>query len=196
MIFRDVLVDGQINNNLEEDEMKYSLLATINKDPTSYQEALASPDSKNWQCAVEEELQSMCKNEVWTLVDRPTSRKEEKKANIIDAKWVFKRKTGDNGKKTYKARLVIRGFKDRKEYELKETYAPVSRMPLVSSVLAIANKQDLELCQMDVKTAFLNGKLDDDKYMEIPEGVRVDPEIRKTQVYKVQKSLYGLRISP
>ena len=61
----------------------------------------------------------------------------------------------------YKARLVIRGFQDRNEYELRETYAPVSRLAVIRSALAIINKQDLDVVQLDVKTAFLNGKLED-----------------------------------
>ena len=66
---------------------------------------------------------------------------------------------------------MIRGFKDRNEYEMRETYAPVSRSSLVRSVLAIANKFGMEICQMDVKTAFLNGELNEELYMEIPQGL-------------------------
>ena len=101
----------------------------------------------------------MKENDVWELVDRPL---DKKKLNIIDSRWVFTRKTGENDKRMYKARLVIRGCKDKKVYELKETYAPVTRLPLIRAILAIVNKYNLELYQMDVKNAFLNSVLDED----------------------------------
>ena len=121
---------------------------------------------------------------------------------IIDSRWVFKvkkkkkKKKNENRDKNYKARLVIRGFKDLNEYDLSETYAPVSRLPLVRSFLAIANKYGLDLYQLDVKTAFLNGILEEEIYMEILEGAFPASETLKNKVCKLQKALYGLRISP
>ena len=114
----------------------------------------------------------MRENYVWEIVDRPTSNQRNRKPNIIDSKWVFKRKMDENGLEMFKARLVIRGFKDKNVYELRETYAPVSRLAVIRASLAMINKYDLDAVQLDVKTAFLNGILEDDIYMEIPEGVR------------------------
>ena len=188
--------ETRCNKNNLDDELGHVLLASINKDPTSYREAMESNDKIRWLEAINEELNSMQENNVWKIVDRPTKNKEGKKIHSIDSKWVFKKKTGDHGETVYKGRLVIRGFKDRNEYELKETYAPVSRLAVIRAVLAIINKYDLEVHQMDVKTAFLNGILEDEIYMEIPDGLECDPEDRKTKVCKLQKSLYGLRISP
>ena len=91
---------------------------------------------------------------------------------------------------------MIRGFKDKNLYDLQETYAPVSRLPLIRAVLAIINKYDLEVCQMDVKTAFLNGTLTDEVYMEIPEGLLCSKETKANKVCKLQKGLYGLKVSP
>ena len=196
VILRDFFEEGYFSDDLEEDELIFTLLAGINKDPTSIREALSSKESIKWKNAIEEELKAMYENEVWVLVDRPESEAEEKKLNIIDSKWVLKRKTGENNEIKHKARLVIRGFKDKKVYELKETYAPVSRLALVRTILAIVNKYDFELCQMDVKTAFLNGVLETEMYMEIPEGVEVDKETRKKKICKILKALYGLKISP
>ena len=190
VIFDDDNPD-QVSHNLEQDEIRYSLFATINKDPTSYKEAMLSTESLKWKEAIDDEMNSMNENEVWILIDRPLDKKEEKKLNIIDSRWVFTRKTGENGKLKLKARLVIRGFKDKRCYELRETHAPVSRLPLIRAILAIVNKYDLELYQMDVKNAFLNGILDEDIYMEIPEGFEADSEIRKTKICKLQKALYG-----
>jgi len=94
----------------------------------------------------------------------------------------------------FKARLVIKGFKDNNSYDLKETYAPVSRLTLVRTILAMINYYDLDACQLDVKTAFLNGTTEEDIFMEIPEGVQILDQIRK--IYKINRALYGLRISP
>lgn len=103
-----------------------------------------------------------------------------------------------DGTTRFKARLVIRGFKDKNSYvyDIKETCTPVSRLPVVRSVLAIINKYKLFACQLDVKTAFLNGLLNEEVYMEIPEGVDLDEASKQTKVCKLEKALYGLKISP
>ncbi|KAL7298550.1 hypothetical protein TKK_0008325 [Trichogramma kaykai] len=141
----------------------YQSIAEVYQDPTTYKQAMKSEESVNWQRAIDEELLSMKENQVWDIVERPP------RENIIDSRWVFKRKISPHNEKNYKARLVVRGFKDNNDYELKETYAPVSRMPVIRSVLAIINKRDFEAIQLDVKTAFLNGTLETEIYMEIPD---------------------------
>ena len=179
-----------------DDESYHALLTKINRDPSSYREAMQTDEKDEWKLAITDELNSMAKNKVWKLVERPKLKFHGSKPNIIDSRWVLKKKTENNGNIKYKARLVIRGFKDKNMYELQETYAPVSRLALIRSVLAIINRYDLEVCQMDVKTAFLNGTIDDEIYMEIPEGVNVSNEFRRENVCKIEKALYGLRISP
>ncbi|KAL7292283.1 hypothetical protein TKK_0013894 [Trichogramma kaykai] len=124
-----------------EDSQEYTTyrsIAEIYRDPVTFKQAMKSRESQSWQAAIDEELKSMTENNIWTLVDRPLQE------NIIDS------------------RLVVRGFKDTNDYELRETYAPVSRMTVIRSVLAIINKYDLEALQLDVKTAFLNGTLEND----------------------------------
>ena len=79
---------------------------------------------------------------------------------------------------------------------MKETYAPVSRISLIRAIISTINKEDLEVCQMNVKTAFLNGELEEDVFMEIPDGVNNPEGTRLTKVCKLKKSLYGLKISP
>lgn len=93
-----------------------------------------------WRKTIKEEIDSMTKNQVWKLIERTKVQLEGKRANIIDSKWVFKRKLEIDGSTRYKARLVIRGFKERNNYNLKETYATVSRLPLIGAVLVIINK--------------------------------------------------------
>lgn len=180
-----------------EDKIHHALLAHVNDDPASYAEAMNSKERAFWQLAIDEELKSMRENTVWELVDKPLYCKDGKKPNIIDSKWVFKRKIDANGKVKHKARLVIRGFKDRNIYDLRETYAPVSRISLVRTLFAIANKHDLEMAQLDVKTAFLNGKIQNEEiYMEIPEGTSYPKGMKELKVCKLLRALYGLRISP
>lgn len=186
--------DNKIEN--VEDEMYYALLAKINQNPTSYKQAMQTDDVVSWKEAIDSELKSMIKNDVWEIVQKPKTTRDGKRANIIDSRWVFKRKIEKNGSIKFKARLVIRGFKDKNIYELKETYAPVSRLPLVRSVISIINKHDLTVCQLDVKTAFLNGSIDEQIYMEIPDGVQISEKDRKNKVCKIKRALYGLKISP
>lgn len=166
IFFSNSDVEGKPELDDEEDKAKYSLPATINKDPTSNQEAMASPDGEHWKRAVGEEFKSMYKNKIWILVDTPYSKKEQEKANIIDSQWVFKKKVNVDSKVTNKARLVILGLKDRTEYELRETYAPFTRVTLFRSILVITSKYNLDICQIDSKTALLNEELEESIYME------------------------------
>lgn len=179
-----------------EDKIYHGLLAKINRDPTSYKEAMQTDEATQWRKAIESELNSMRENDVWEVVKRPKTMCNGQKANIIDSRWVFKRKIESNNVTKFKARLVIRGFEDRNIYELKETYAPVSRSPLVRAVLAIANKYSLMISQLDVKTAFLNGTIDEEIYMEIPEGTQMNKNEQNDKVCELKRALYGLKISP
>ena len=166
--FKDDMERGE--SEKRKDEIEHALLAQINQDPINYTEAMKCDDKEEWKIAVEEELSSMRENEVWILVDRSETAKLGRRANTLDSKWVFKKKIDVDGKEKNKARLVIRGFKDRNVYDLSKTYAPVSRLPLVRCVFSIINAYDLDVCQLDVTSAFLNGTIDENMYMEIPEG--------------------------
>lgn len=173
------------------DEMSFAFLATLSGDPKTYNEAMNSPDKAKWREAIDDELDSLEENKVWEIIDRP-----KKGTNIIDSRWIFKIKKDINGKDKYKARLVIRGFKDKNEYELRETYAPVTRLSSVRTGLNIINRFNLDAYQLDVKTAFLNGELENDIFMEIPDGLRNAEAFKTSKVCKLVRSLYGLRVSP
>lgn len=101
-----------------------------------------------------------------------------------------------DGKKEYKVRLVIRGFKERKVYEKYETYAPVAKISVVRLLIALTNKYKTPLHQLDVKPAFLNGEINNDIFMLIPRGFTNERKCKDTKVIKLQKALYGLTISP
>lgn len=180
----------------DEDIFISATIATVNEDPTNFREAMTSKNKEEWLRAIKEELKSMYDNKAWKLVYRPEKIVNNRKTNLLDSRWIFKRKIDENGEVKFKARLVIRGFRDKNNYELRETYAPVSRLTSIRSVLAVINKFDLEAVQLDVKTAFLNGVLENDIYMEIPEGTEDSEVTRKEKVCKLEKAIYGLKVSP
>ncbi|KAK1647028.1 hypothetical protein QYE76_064833, partial [Lolium multiflorum] len=155
-------------------------------DPATYEEAMMSPDSNKWQEAMKSEMGSMYDNKVWTLVDLPDSRK------AVENKWIFKRKTDADGNITvYKARLVAKGFRQIQGVDYDETFSPVAKLKSVRILLAIAAFFDYEIWQMDVKTAFLNGDIEEELYMVQPKGF-VDPK-NADKVCKLQRSIYGLK---
>jgi len=155
-------------------------------DPVTYDEALMSPDSNKWLEAMKSEMGSMYENQVWTLVDLPNGRK------AVENKWIFKRKTDADGNVTvYKARLVAKGFRQIQGVDYEETFSPVAMLKSVRIMLAIAAFFDYEILQMDVKTAFLNGNIEEELYMMQPEGF-VDPK-DANKVCKLQRSIYGLK---
>ncbi|KAK1664662.1 hypothetical protein QYE76_052821 [Lolium multiflorum] len=156
------------------------------EDPATYEEAMMSPDSNKWQEAMKSEMGSMYDNKVWTLVDLPDSRK------AVENKWIFKRKTDADGNVTvYKARLVAKGFRQIQGVDYDETFSPVAKLKSVRILLAIAPFFDYEIWQMDVKTAFLNGDIEEELYMVQPKGF-VDPK-NADKVCKLQRSIYGLK---
>ena len=110
-------------------------------------------------------MESMKVNDVWTLVDPP------KGVKLIGCKWVFKRKRGVDGKvETHKAHLVAKGYRQRYGIDYDETFSPMAMLKSIRIMLAIAAHLNYEIWQMDVKTAFLNGELDEEVYMIQPEG--------------------------
>src|SRR6266536_2268885 len=153
--------------------------------PTNYEEAMMSPDSAKWHEAMKSEMGSMYENKVWTLVDLPDDRQ------AIENKWIFKRKTDtDSNITVYKARLVVKGFRQVQGVDYDETFSPVAMLKSVRIMLAIAAFYDYEIWQMDIKTTFLNGFLEEELHMMQPKGF-VDPK-GSNKVCKLQRSIYGL----
>ena len=94
----------------------------------------------------------------------------------------------------YKARLVVKGYRQKKGVDYLDIYSPVTRITSIRMLIALAAVHDLKIHQMDVKTAFLNGELEEEIYMEQPEGFIVLGKAKK--VCRLVKSLYGLKQSP
>ncbi len=153
------------------------------------EETLTCENSKEWESAMQEEYDSLMVNNTWTLVPLPKGRKP------ISCKWVFKIKQGVNGDvERYKARLVARGFTQTYGVDYNETFAHVTKFTSICCIPALAALEDIEIHQMDVKIAFLNGKLEKEIYMEQPQGFVHQGD--EHLVCKLHKSLYGLKQSP
>ena len=155
-------------------------------EPKSIEEAECDSD---WLIAMQEELNQFERNEVWNLVDRP------KNYPIIGTKWVFRNKLDENGYVTRnKARLVAKGYNQEEGIDYDETFAPVARLEAIRLLLAYASSMNIKLYQMDVKSAFLNGIINEEVYVEQPPGFK--SQEFPNHVYKLNKALYGLKQAP
>jgi hypothetical protein len=158
----------------------------LEKEPTCFEEAI---QKKEWVDAMTEEYQSIIKNYVWEIVPRPKSK------DVVSSKWLFKIKHAADGSiEKYKARFVSRGFSQKEGINYEETFSPVARYTSIRTIIALAAKMKWKLHQMDVKKAFLNGVIEEEVYIEQPQGFEV--EDRKTHVCKLKKALYRLKQAP
>ena len=175
------------NEGIENTSFAFANIATI--EPQTYQQAIDSPDATKWQTAMNEEYQSLIENNTWKLTKLPPE------CSTIPTRWLFKIKHRSDGTiERYKARLVAKGFAQHYGIDYDETYSPVFKLTSLRILLSIGAMLDLEIHQMDVKTAFLNGEIDTDIYIDQPEGFR-HPK-HPQHVCKLQKGLYGLKQSP
>ena len=132
-----------------------------------------------------EELNQFTRNEVWTFVPRT------EQMNVIGTKWVFKNKLDEQGVIVRnKARLVAKGYNQEEGIDYGETYAPVARLEAVRLLLAYTCMNEFKLHQMDVKSAFLNGYIDE---MYVSQHTRFDDHKYPDHVFKLKKFLYGLK---
>ena len=158
-------------------------------EPLSLKEAMESPNAKDWQEAADLEYESLLENETWDLVDLPRDRK------AVGSRWVFKVKHHSDGRvERYKCRLVAKGYSQLYGADYDETFSPVVRFSSIRTLLSFAVQNNLHVHQMDVVTAFLNGHLEEEIYMEQPEGY-VKPG-QEHLVCKLKRSIYGLKQSP
>jgi len=140
----------------------------------------------NWILAVQEELNQFEYNEVWSLVRRTSE------MNIIGTKWVYKNKMDEHGVIIRnKARLVAKGYNQEEGINYDETYALVARLEAVKLLLAFSSIKGFKLFQMDVKSAFLNGYINEEVFVSQPPGLEhyKHPE----HVFKLKKEHYDLR---
>ena len=131
----------------------------------------------------------MKENQTWSLVKLP------KGHNVVGCKWVFRVKYDGNGEvKCFKGRLVDQGFSQSHDVDYEEIYSPVAQLSSIHTLLAFAAEKKLQVHQMDVVSAFLNGDLTEEIYMKQPQGYVQSG--KEELVCKLRKSIYGLKQSP
>eukprot|EP00253_Pinus_taeda_P035988 PITA_35988 len=138
---------------------------------------------------MDEEFEQIKRNKTWELVPRP------KDKNVIGTKWVFKNKLNENGEVIRnKARLVCKGYAQQEGIDFEETFAPVARLEAIRMFLTLSSFQNFKVFQMEVKSTFLNGDMEEEVYIEQPDGFILgnDPNL----VCRLKKPLYGLKQAP
>lgn len=152
-------------------------------EPKTFDQAVSCDDSESWKKAMMEELESINNNDTWSLQNLPEGRK------AVGSKWVFKIKPeGSDGEKRFKARLVAQGFSQKFGVDYDEVFAPVAKSATFRLLLSVAGTRNLKVKHYDIKTAFLNGKLEEEIYLKQPPGFTTG-----NKVYRLKKSLYGLK---
>jgi transposase InsO family protein len=153
------------------------------QEPKSYEEAMNSKCANEWKQAMNEELKSIIENDTWELTELPKGRK------AIGSKWIFKNKVDENGIIIRrKARLVAQGYSQKSGVDYDEVFAPVARSTTLRMLLSISGERNYSVQHYDVTTAFLNGELEEELYLKQPPGFN-----NGHKVYKLKKSLYGLK---
>ena len=161
--------------------------ATSHGEPCTYAKAVHhdNPDSPHWIEAVEAELKSLQDHGVWEYIPRPEGK------HIVSCKWVWRVKVKEDGSvEHYKAHLVARGFTQTRGIDFNKTFTPVTQLDTLQLLAANAVQRDWEFRQINVKTAYLYAELDEEVYMEVPQGLK---DVPKGHVLKLIKALYGLR---
>ena len=162
------------------------VLYTTAGDPHTYEEA---EKDQQWRAAVDNEIVAIKRNDTWELTVLPNNSRK------IGVKWIYKTKLNEKGEvDKYKARLVAKGYAQQHGIDYTEVFTPVARWDTIRMVLAIATQRKWKVYQLDVKSAFLHGKLDEDVYVEQPLGYEKKGEEHK--VLKLKKALYGLKQAP
>ena len=159
------------------------------KIPQHYHEAIRHPDSVKWIQAIHAELDALKEQSVFIPSTVPVGRKQ------IGCRWVFDVKRDATGTIIkFKARLVIQGFSQEFGVDYSDTFSPTVKIKSIKFLLAIATQEDLEIQQLDFKTAFLNASLDEEIYMKFPQGY--DKPSGEYNCLKLDKALYGLKQAP
>ncbi|CAL9007544.1 unnamed protein product [Prunus brigantina] len=194
----EVLEEEQIElvsgpQDVDHTPLKYKSIAEVYErcnlcivEPETFEEAIKDAA---WQKAMETELEMIEKNDTWELVNRPSDKP------IIGVKWVYKTKLNlDGSVQKNKARLVAKGYSQKPGIDFNETFAPVARLDTVRTLIALAAQRGWKLFQLDVKSAFLNGVLHEEVYVDQPPGFVI--KNKEDGVYRLKKALYGLKQAP
>jgi hypothetical protein len=155
--------------------------AFVGRDPATYSEVMRSASADQWSEVCQYEIDALAKNGTWELVDLPSGRE------AVKSKWVFKFKADGH----YCVRLVAKGFTQIPGVDFDETFSPVTHFELLHLLLALAMLGEWHIHQMDVKSVFLNGELNEEIYMEQPQGFIISGS--EQLVCRLKKAIYGLK---
>jgi hypothetical protein len=185
-IIRDINEGVHTRRKLIKDtEQSHVAFLSMTK-PTNFEEASQEED---WIREMNEEMDQIEKNNSWELVPRPVNK------NVIGSKWVFKNKMNEKGQVVRnKERLVCKGYAQVEGRDFDETFTPVARLEAIRMFLAYSCHKNFKVYQMDVKSAFLNGDLEEEVYMEQPEVFSLTDN--PNYVCKMKKASYGLKQAP
>ena len=158
--------------------------------PKTYREAVRTPQANSWKAAMDDEMSSLNENDTYTLVELPRGK------NCIGGRWVYSVKAGPEEEEVFKARYVAKGFRQEYGSDYFDTFAPTAKITTLRIFLQIAVQFDLEIHQLDVRTAYLNAPIDVEIYVEQPEGYEQNStESSGKIVWHLHRSLYGLKQS-
>ncbi|KAJ7962054.1 Retrovirus-related Pol polyprotein from transposon TNT 1-94 [Quillaja saponaria] len=178
------LLDLYENTEVIEDVNLFCLVA--DSEPLFFEEA---ENDKKWRQAMDEEIIAIEKNDTWELANLPKDHK------AIGVKWVYKVKKNAKGEvEKYKARLVAKGYAQKQGINYEEVFAPVARLETIRLLISFAAHKHWKIYQLDVKSAFLHGFLEEEVYIDQPEGYVIEGQEGK--VLKLKKALYGLKQAP
>jgi transposase InsO family protein len=171
------------------DGIEYALNASA--EPKTLAEALQRPDGDQYLESAIEEVRAHLENGTWKVVRLPKGKR------AIGSRWVFKiKRTADGSIERYKGRIVAKGYAQREGIDYTETFAPTARFGALRTVIALAAIEDMELESVDISTAFLNGEIDAEVYMQKPEGVEIPGFEGPEWVLQLLKGLYGIKQGP
>lgn len=180
--------DDNVNVNMCN-ELDYCYMSSSSDVPTTYEDAISSPQSREWQDAMNEEISALEDNDTYEIVPLPVGQ------TVVGGRWVYALKTDQNGDSKFKARYVAKGYSQVPGVDFNETFAPTARFTSIRLLMQIALQENLSVHQMDVKSAYLNAPIDCDLYMQQPEGYEQFGKDGEKLVFKLKRSLYGLKQS-
>lgn len=157
--------------------------------PQTFKEAISSSNSDAWAKAMKEEIDSLNENDTFTLTCLPEGK------HAVGGRWVYAIKNNADETKTFKARYVAKGYNQVMGVDYKETFSPTANLTSIHALMQVAAQHDLNVHQMDIKTAYLHAPIDCELYIEQPEGFEQRSDIGEKLVCKLNKSLYGLKQS-
>jgi hypothetical protein len=176
-----------LRSNRYSPSLYYLLLINFGE-PKCYEEEMQVDTKRKWEQGMKEEMDSLVNNHTWDLVQFPAGKR------ALQNKWVYKLKEEDGGEKRCKVRLVVKGFAQKKGIDFDEIFSPVVKMTSIKTILSLVVVEDLHLEHLDVKTTFLHGDLEEEIYMQQPQGYEVKG--KENLFYRLKKSLYGLKQAP